>query len=128
MESIRILIVDDETDASEILSLRLGRRKMHTFTAASGQEALDFLKTTPVDIVLLDVKMPGMDGIEVLRHIKRDHKDTEVIMLSGHADMDVATQGLELGAFFYQLKPIDLESLCHKIEDACKQRELRRKG
>lgn len=128
MESIKILIVDDETDASEILSLRLRRRKMQTFTAANGQEALDFLKTTPVDIVLLDVKMPGMDGIEVLRHIKRDHKDIEVIMLSGHADMDVATQGLELGAFFYQLKPIDLESLCHKMEDACKQRELRHKG
>ena len=128
MEAIRILIVDDETDASEILSLRLGRRKMQTFTAANGLEALAFLKTTPVDIVLLDVKMPGMDGIEVLRHIKQDYKEIEVIMLSGHADMDVATQGLELGAFFYQLKPIDLESLCHKIEDACKQRLLRHKG
>ncbi len=128
MDTIKILIVDDEADAAEILSLRLGRRKMQTFTAANGLEALEFLKTTPVDIVLLDVKMPGMDGIEVLRHIKRDHKDIEVIMLSGHADMDVATQGLELGAFYYQLKPIDLESLCHKIEDACRQRQLQHKG
>ena len=126
MEGIHILIVDDEADAGEILSLRLGRRGMKPAYAPNGEAALAYLKENPVDIVLLDVKMPGMDGIEVLEHIRRDYPNVSVIMLSGHADMEVAARGLELGAFFYQLKPVDLESLCHKIEDACKQKALDR--
>ena len=124
MEKVRILIVDDEPDAGEILSLRLGRRGYEPVYASSGEAALAHMAEHPVDVVLLDIKMPGMDGLEVLRHIRDRHPHVSTIIISGHADMDAAAKGLELGAFYYQLKPIDLETLCHKIEDACRQKEL----
>ena len=128
MQGVRILIVDDEAEAGEILSLRLARRGMKPAYVSSGEAALDLLKEQPADIVLLDVKMPGMDGLEVLRHIRRDHPDTSVIILSGHADMESAARGLELGAFFYLLKPVNLEELCHKIEDVRRHKALETKS
>ncbi len=124
MGVIRVLIVDDETEVGEILTLRLKRRGMQPAYSSSGEAALQYLSTNEVDVVLLDVKMPGMDGLTALSHIRRDFPLVSVIMLSGHADMDAATKGLELGAFFYQLKPVELDTLCHKIEDACQQRKL----
>ena len=124
MQGTRILIVDDEVDAGEILRLRLARRGLVPAVASSGEEALGYLADNPVEIVLLDVKMPGMDGFEVLRRIRKNWPNLSVIILSGHADMDDAAKGMELGAFFYLLKPVNLEELCHKIEDACRQRQL----
>jgi len=124
MKGTRILIVDDEVDTGDILSLRLERRGLIPAVASSGEAALAYLKDNPVDIVLLDLKMPGMDGFEVLKHIREDLPDVSVIILSGHADLDAAARGMELGAFFYLLKPVNLEELCHKIEDACRQRTL----
>ena len=124
MNGTRVLIVDDEADAGEILRLRLARRGLVPAVASSGEEALEYLGANPVDIVLLDVKMPGMDGFEVLGRIKKKWPELSVIILSGHADMDAAARGMELGAFFYLLKPVNLEDLCHKIEDACRQRQL----
>lgn len=124
MKPIRLLIIDDETDSGEILSMRLNRRGMETHYASSGEQGLAFLQTTPVDIVLLDVKMPGMDGLEVLAEIAKRYKQLGVIMISGHADMDSAAQGLELGASHYLLKPVDFEVLLHKIEDTYTQKQL----
>jgi DNA-binding response OmpR family regulator len=121
MDGTRILIVDDEAEAGEILSLRLARRGLVPASVLSGEAALEYLKTNPADIVLLDVKMPGMDGLETLRHIREGYPQLPVIILSGHADLDAAARGMELGAFFYLMKPADLEDLCRKIEDARRQ-------
>ena len=124
MTGIRILIVDDELDAGEILSLRLGRRGFKPAYAPGGEAALAYLDKEAADVVILDVKMPGMDGLETLRRIRASHPNLPVIILSGHADMQDAAKGMELGAFFYLLKPANLEELCHKIEDAHRQQTL----
>ncbi|MDL2266411.1 response regulator [Desulfovibrio sp. OttesenSCG-928-G15] len=128
MQGIRILIVDDETEAGEILSLRLSRRGLAPFYASGGEAALAFLEQNEVDVVLLDMKMPGMDGLETLRRIHVLRNGLPVIILSGHADLEAAAQGMELGAFFYLLKPVNLEELMHKIEDACRQVSLEGRG
>ena len=124
MQSMNILLVDDEVETSEILSLRLKRRNINSKIASTGEEALESLKNEEFDIVLLDMKMPGMDGMEVLRRIKQDFPDIEVIIISGHANLEVAAACMEKGAFDYQLKPIDLENICHKLEDAYRQKQL----
>jgi len=93
-------------------------------TAANGDEALDSLADREVDVVLLDVKMPGRDGIEICREIKRSHPLVEVIMLTGHADLSDAVTGMRLGAFDYLLKPVDADELVNKIEDAATRRCL----
>ena len=127
MQNLRILIVDDEDEAGEILSLRLRRRGMKPSYASNGEDALALMQEQPADIVLLDIKMPSMDGLEVLRRIRAGYPGTSVIILSGHADMDAAAEGLELGAFVYLLKPVNLDDLCHKIEDARRQKELEKR-
>ena len=124
MEGIRILIVDDEAEAGEILGLRLKRRGCTPAYMPGGREALDYLAKETPDVVILDVKMPGMDGLETLQRIRKDHPSLPVIILSGHADMQDAARGMELGAFFYLLKPVNIEELCHKIEDAHRQLTL----
>ena len=124
MEGIRILIVDDEAEAGEILGLRLKRRGFIPAYMPGGREALDYLAKETPDVVILDVKMPGMDGLETLQHIRKDYPSLPVIILSGHADMQDAAKGMELGAFFYLLKPVNIEDLCHKIEDAHRQLAL----
>ena len=90
----------------------------------SGEEALEYLSANPVDVVVLDVKMPGMDGIETLREIKRTMPLTEVIMLTGHANIEAAVEGMEIGAFDYLMKPISIDDLLYKIQDAYKKKTL----
>lgn len=124
MEKISVLIVDDESDVGEILSLRLERRGMQAHYASSGPAALEFLAEHKVDVVLLDVKMPGMDGLEVLTRIAGKYPGVAVIMLSGHADPDSAMDGIARGAFCYELKPVDIDTICNKIEDAVRQKAL----
>ncbi len=124
MEDFTVLVVDDEPDFLETLIKRLQRRKVAATGVSSGQEALDFLRHTPCDIVVLDVKMAGMDGIEVLRRIKTSWPETEVIMLTGHANTEVAITGMELGAFDYLMKPTSLEDLLYKLEDAYNKKKL----
>ncbi len=121
---MHVLLVDDEADFLETLSKRLTRRGLTVSKAGNGREALDFLAGTGVDAVVLDVKMPGMSGLEVLREIKSRWPQTEVIMLSGHADVQVAVKGLEMGAFDYLMKPTDIEELLYKLQDAGKRKSI----
>ncbi|MCD6306370.1 MAG: response regulator [Deltaproteobacteria bacterium] len=118
MEPIRILLVDDEEDFRQTVAKRLAKRGMHVRQASNGENCLSMLEKEPVDIVVLDVKMPGMDGIEALRHIKERHPRTQVIMLTGHACAQDGVEGIKRGAFDYLSKPIELEHLLTKINQA----------
>lgn len=124
LSELSVLLVDDEAEFLETLVKRLKKRKLNAIGAGSGEEALRVLKKTPVDLVVLDVKMPGMDGIETLREIKKLFPLVEVIMLTGHANMEVAIEGMELGAFDYLMKPMDIDELLYKLQDAYKKKAL----
>ena len=88
-----VMLVDDEVPFVDTMTKRLGKRDLEIVTAYSGQEALEKLKARKVDVVILDVKMPGMDGIETLRRIKEAHPLVEVIMLTGHATVETGVEG-----------------------------------
>jgi len=124
VETCRVLLVDDETDYLEVLSRRLKKRNVNVAGVPSGKEALRYLETIPVDVVVLDVRMPGMDGIQVLREIKKSHPLVEVIMLTGHASLEVAIEGMRLGAFDYLMKPADIDELLYKVQDAHKAKSI----
>ena len=124
MENIRVLLVDDEAEFLETLIKRMKKRDIDVDGVGSGEEALTILNEDPVDVVVLDVKMPDMDGIDVLREIKRRHPLIGVVMLTGHANIEVAVRGMELGAFDYLMKPIDIDELLYKIEDAYKAKVI----
>jgi DNA-binding NtrC family response regulator len=124
MTAIKVLLVDDETDFLETLAKRLMRRQMTVVTACSGADALNILSTTDIDVVVLDVKMPGQDGIQVLKEIKRSNPLVEVIMLTGHASVEAAISGMALGAFDYLMKPMDIDDIVYKLQDAYKNKAL----
>jgi len=114
----RVLLVDDELDFLDSLQQRLRLRGLPTFTAASGLEALETLRREDVDVVVLDVRMPGMDGIETLRRIKEGHPRVEVVMLTGHADLETSLEGMRFGFFDYLTKPVKVDLLIEKIREA----------
>jgi DNA-binding NtrC family response regulator len=117
-ESFNILIVDDENDFRETLVKRLQKRRMNVFGAESGQKALDIMNKLIFDVVVLDVKMPGLDGIETLREIKKKNPLVEVILLTGHASMESGVEGMNLGAFDYVMKPVNIDDLLEMIRQA----------
>lgn len=127
METIRVLLVDDEVEFLDTLLKRMRKRQVEATGVYSGEEALRILESSPVDVVVLDVKMPGMDGIDALKAIKERHPLVEVIMLTGHANVEVAIQGMELGAFDYLMKPMDIDELLYKVQDAFKKKRLHEK-
>ncbi len=124
MENVRILIVDDENDFREAIIKRLRARKFDADGADSGPKALEMLDARDFDVIILDVKMPGMDGIEALRQIKLRKPEVEVVMLTGHASVESGIQGMQLGAFDYVMKPVALEDLLDKIRQACDRKVL----
>jgi signal transduction histidine kinase len=115
---IRLLLVDDEADFRHALQQRLSLRGMAVREAGGGQEALEFLAQEKADVVVLDVRMPGMSGLAVLERIRQDHPETEVIMLTGHASAADGVQGIKAGAFDYLTKPVELDHLLSKIQQA----------
>ncbi|MDY6878798.1 MAG: response regulator [Desulfatiglans sp.] len=117
-ENINVLMVDDEEQFRATTSRLLTRRGYHTTIAGTGEEAIEILKQKPHDVVVLDIKMPGMDGHEALSEIKRINPDTKVIMLTGHGTPDSARESLIREAFDYLNKPCDIDVLCLKINEA----------
>ena len=117
-EPMTVLFVDDEPDFLQTLLKRMRKRSVNASGVGSGEEALVHLAQSPVDVVVLDVRMPGMGGIETLREIKKRTPLTEVVMLTGHASLEVAREGMENGAFDYLMKPVDIDDLLYKIQDA----------
>jgi two-component system, OmpR family, response regulator len=115
---VRVLIVDDEDDFRDTIVKRLKARKLAAEGAASGILALEILKEKDFDVIVLDVKMPEMDGIETLRHIKKMKPEIEVIMLTGHASVEFGLKGMQLGAFDYVMKPAMLNELLDTIIQA----------
>ena len=115
LKEIKLLLVDDEDRFRTTLSKRLAEKGVTADTAASGIAALKLLKDKPVDVIVLDIKMPEMDGIETLRQVKRMDPQIEVILLTGHANIESAVEGMRLGAYDYLMKPCDLEQLLEKI-------------
>ena len=119
----KIMVVDDEKDFVEMLSLRLKEVGEKVTPAHSGQECLAKLEQSNIDVVILDIKMPGMDGIETLKEIKKRFPLVEVIMLTGHGATETAVEGMKTGAFDYLLKPADFNDLAAKLEAARKRKE-----
>ena len=119
----KVLIVDDEKDFVEMFSLRLTETGEKVFTAHSGQECLEKLAQEKIDVVVLDIKMPGMDGVETLKEIKKRYPIVEVILLTGHGAIETAVEGMKLGAYDYLLKPADASEMAKKLEGARKRKD-----
>ena len=121
-----VLLVDDEVSFTDIMSKRIAKRDLKVLTASSGAEALEKLGkgggAREFDVVILDVKMPGMDGMQTLAAIKQQHPNMEVIMLTAHATVESAIEGMKAGAFDYLLKPCDMDLLLAKIDRAVRKK------
>ena len=115
---IRVLLVDDEPDFVESLSQSLQIRDFDVKTSLSGDEALDLIQKQDFDVIVLDVLMPGKDGIETLREIKTIKPLLNVIMLTGNTTVETAIEGMKLGAYDYLMKPTETEDLVEKITRA----------
>src|SRR6056297_1472779 len=111
----RLLIVDDEQGFVDVLTNRLSRRRIDVFKAYSGAQALQALRQNIFDVMVLDLKMEDMDGIEVLKIVRKMAPDLPVIILTGHGSRTAAEDGMTLGAFDYLTKPCELEELMEKI-------------
>lgn len=119
MALANVLLVDDEVPFIEAMTKRLTKRDLEVFSANDGNEALKKLSEhRSIEVVILDVKMPGMDGIETLTEIKKKFPLVEVIMLTGHATVESAIEGMKLGAFDYLMKPCDMDILMKKVNEA----------
>lgn len=116
----KLLLVDDEERFRETLAKRLRETGYEVSDAGSGMEALDMLAGQKFDIVIMDIQMPGLSGIETLSEIRAKHIGVEVIMLTGHGDVSSAVEGMRLGAYDYLMKPYEYEYLVVKIQEAYK--------
>ncbi len=115
---IKILLVDDEKEFIDTLAQRLEIRKFDVSAAYSGKAALDCLRDHSIDVVILDVLMPGMDGIQTLKRIREISPLVQVIMLTGHATVDNAILGMKNGAYDFLMKPVETKILIKKINAA----------
>jgi len=115
---IKLLIVDDESRFLNAIATRLKKRGFDVSTATNGADAIALAREEKFDLALLDLKMPGMDGSEVLRVLKSEHKFLEAIILTGHGSLDSAVELTKLGAFGYLPKPYELDKLIETLKEA----------
>ena len=118
MEKVKVLLVDDEEEFVSTLAERLRLRKITTLVATDGDEALRIINTQRPPIVVLDVMMPGMGGLDVLHQIKRNYPHIQVILLTGRGSTKDGIKGMRLGAFDYLMKPVNIEKLIDKMNEA----------
>ena len=126
MKDFKVLLVDDEQEFIETLSERLKMRDMDAKLALDGEQALAAVEEDEPDVILLDLKMPGMDGMEVLRRIKKAYSHVQVVMLTGHGTEKDEEQAQRLGAYAYLQKPVDLERLVVTLRDAFRNKVARK--
>jgi DNA-binding NtrC family response regulator len=124
MEQMRMMLVDDEERFLSTTKKLLARKGYDVLTASNGAQALETLATQTIHVVILDVKMPGMDGVSILKEIKKRFPLVEVIMLTGHATVESAVDGLKSGATDYLMKPADIDELVSKAEEAFSKRKV----
>ncbi|MDD2388303.1 MAG: response regulator [Desulfobacterales bacterium] len=120
---IQVLVVDDDKEFVDMISSRLGKAGERVTPAYSGHECLDLLRKKDIDVVLLDIGMPGMNGIQTLKELKRQFPLVEVIIMTSHGSIQSAVEGMKLGAFDYLLKPTELTELREKLEQARTRKE-----
>lgn len=117
-KSLRVLIADDEVEFASAIVARLKLRSYVASMATSGKDALAAIEQERPDVLLLDLKMPDLDGLEVLASLRKSYPDLAVIILTGHGSFEAGQKGIDLGAYDYIMKPVDLNLLISKIEDA----------
>jgi DNA-binding NtrC family response regulator len=122
--AISVLLVDDEESFVQTLAKRLTLRRFNVYTAIRAERLYATLDENLIDVVVLDVKMPDLDGIEATQTIKKAHPLVEIILLTGHASLEASLEGMKRGAFDYLLKPVNIDELVYKIEDANRKKEL----
>ena len=125
-KTIKLMLVDDEEDFLNSLAKRLGKRDFDITTATEGKSAIKLAKKGKFDVAILDMKMPGMDGMELLQILKKKHKFLEIIILTGYGGIDSAVEATKLGAYSYLEKPYDFEKLLEVLKNAYETR-LRKK-
>ena len=123
MEPLRVLIVDDEDELVSALEQRLNLRGFQAEGVTTGAEALAYLEVTPCDVVLLDVKMPGIGGLELIKRIKQQRPNLQVILLTGWSSAEDARKGKELGAYDYLMKPVKIDDLVKALLSAAARGE-----
>jgi DNA-binding NtrC family response regulator len=116
--SAKVLLVDDEKEFLDILGERMKLRGMEVKTSSSALAALDVLEKESFDVIILDLMMPEMDGLEALKRIKKNRPELQVILLTGHGSIEKGVEAMRLGAMDFVEKPADLETLSAKIEKA----------
>jgi len=124
---VRLLLVDDEDDFRTTLANRLTRRNLDVTDVGSGEEAIEIIGQKSFDVAIVDVKMPGMDGIETLRRIRKIDPLLEVILLTGHASVEAGIEGIKSGAYDYVIKPCNVNDLMVKVEDAFRRRMIEKR-
>ncbi len=125
---ITVLLVEDEEDYREVLRTRLTKRGFQVDGVTTAEQALDLLQRRDFDVVVLDVRLPRMTGVQALEKIRQLHPLSEVLILTGYADTETAIRVIELGAFDYLMKPVDLDELVGRLRDAHQSRTERQRG